>query len=314
MTSAGNVDGADPPGGRASNTPKHGGKHPRDRRVHHRKHHLDREVFDEREPGTGRAHLRTEKTVAARAVHRPNTGRAPSNIAAHAAAPTRHRPNTALASPMHVRQRVCTAEITDVHDVVRAAHRCVTSCAGDVAACSGRARSCSDVFRDDHRGRHGQTRSTKTYLVGEELCLCREKRTRRRPRQLLFRSTHGLSSRRIRPTCEARFFAKNLKKRPKGRRVVGVEHYVARALRRQTAPSGALPRASSTTLGGRCRKKARFRGVQRRHLRQVGGLRGWPGTSWTPKRASRAAAGAPRASARHPNGPLGGLQRCWGDS
>ena len=174
MTSAGVDEVAVPPGGRASNTPKHGEKHAVDRRVRHRKHHLDREVFDECGPGRRRARRRHRKHVAACALHRPNTGRAPSYIAAHAAAPTRHRPNTASASPMHARQRVCTTEITDVHDVVRAAHPCVTPCAGDVAACSGRARSCIDVFRDDHRGRHGQTHSAKTYLVGEKHGIYRE--------------------------------------------------------------------------------------------------------------------------------------------
>ena len=160
----------------------------------------------ERVDGTENTSLHALYIARTRVVHRRTSPRTPL-----------HRRNTACASPMHVRQRICTTETTPEHDVHRAAHRCVTSCSGDVDACSGRARSCIDVFRDDHRGRHAQTFRAKTYLVGEQSGLYRQCPPHRRPRQLLFTSSSQSFARRIRSTCGAQFFAKNLDKYPKPR-------------------------------------------------------------------------------------------------
>ena len=54
----------------ASDTTKHGEKHPEHGRVRHRKHHLVRELLDECRPGRRRTRRRPTKRVAARAVHR----------------------------------------------------------------------------------------------------------------------------------------------------------------------------------------------------------------------------------------------------
>ena len=75
--------------------------------------------------------------------------------------------------------------------------------------------------------------------------------------------------------------------------------YVDGASPRERSPGG-----TSTTLGGRCRRKERFRGIEGRHLPPDRGLRRGAGSSWTPDRRPRRPRGPPRGILNAYQGPL----------